>query len=453
MAWRSYDTSGIPLLHRPSLRRGCAWFHSRPPSAHKPLAIALVVRDRQELTRLLAAADRAVRDDAVEIPAPLRDRLCFTPRPLGRSGELAFVFPGSGNDFAGMGRDIAAHWPEVLRRQDAENRCLRSQYVAGRYWFDACERPPSVRERLFAQVSLGTLIADLLATFGVRPSAAIGHSLGETTALFALRTWTDRDGMLHRLNASTLFAGDLTAPFAAARRAWGLPEGTSVDWSAGVVDRAAPAVRAALNGLSRCYLLMINTPGECVIAGDRNQLAEAVRRLGASFFPLAEPCTVHCPPAHVVAEAYRDLHRLPTTAPVGARFHSSALGRAFEIDSDTAAEAILAQALDTVDFPRVVEAAYQDGARLFVEVGPGASCSRMIGAILGDRPHRVRSACVPGTDCSTSVLQLLAMLIAERVAVDLRPLYDVPASADSTIADKKSLPVVVSVGGRPFVVP
>ena len=154
----------------------------------------------------------------------------------------------------------------------------------------------------------------------------------------------------------------------------------------------------------------------------------------------------------MVAEAYRDLHRLPTTVPVGVRFYSSALGRAFEIDSDTAAEAILAQALDTVDFPRVVEAAYQDGALLFVEVGPGASCSRMIGAILGDRPHRVRSACVPGTDCSTSVLQLLAMLIAERVAVDLRPLYDVPASADSTIADKKSLPVVVPVGGRPFVI-
>ena len=45
------------------------------------------------------------------------------------------------------------------------------------------------------------------------------------------------------------------------------------------------------------------------------------------------------------------------------RFYSAALGRAYELTEDSAADAILAQALDTVDFPAVIEAAYRDGVR------------------------------------------------------------------------------------------
>jgi len=53
---------------------------------------------------------------------------------------------------------------------------------------------------------------------------------------------------------------------------------------------------------------------------------------------------------------------------------------------DRAADAILAQALQTVDFPAVVNKAYADGVRLFIEIGPGASCYAL------DRPDSRRSA-------------------------------------------------------------
>ena len=58
--------------------------------------------------------------------------------------------------------------------QDGENHRLRSQY-----------RPAgasAVRDRIFTQVALGTLVTDLLANFGVRPEAAVGYSLGESAA-------------------------------------------------------------------------------------------------------------------------------------------------------------------------------------------------------------------------------------------------------------------------------
>ncbi len=55
-------------------------------------------------------------------------------RPVGveskkkQKGKVAFVFPGSGVNFAGMGRELSAAFPQVLARQDAENERLGSQF-------------------------------------------------------------------------------------------------------------------------------------------------------------------------------------------------------------------------------------------------------------------------------------------------------------------------------------
>ncbi len=197
-------------------------------------------------------------------------------------GKVAFVYPGSGNDFPGMGRELAVQWPDVLRRQDAENERLRRQFVASMFWDDAPTRAADSREKIFAQVALGGLTTDLMQKFGVRPDAAIGYSLGESAALFALWAWAGRDAMLRAMNASTLFAGDLTGRCDAARRAWKLPPEAPVEWTAGlIVDRAPREVRAALAGLDRAYLLAVDAPSECVVGGHRPQVAEAARRLGA----------------------------------------------------------------------------------------------------------------------------------------------------------------------------
>jgi PfaB family protein len=432
------------------------WAAHRTPRADAALAVALVVRDRAELPAMIEAARQNLCENPGQaLPAPgvapgLRDRVFYSPRPLGRHAEIAFVYPGSGNDFPGMGRDLAWWRPSVLRRQDRENGRLRSQLVADKYWGD--ERADlSARERIFGQVALGSLVSDLLAEFGVRPVAAVGYSLGESAALFALRAWSDRDGMLRSMNESPLFASDLTGTCDAARYAWKLPKDAPVNWTAGVIDRGPDDVRAALTGLDRAYLLIVNTPRECVVGGERGAVEQLTRRLGAKFLALTNPTTVHCPVVREVAESYRELHRLPTTPPLGVRFYSAALGRAYQLSADAAAEAILAQALDTVDFPSVVEAAYADGARIFIETGPGASCTRMIDVILADRPHRARSACVPGADNVSTVLRVLAQLVAERVPIDWSALYPPEMQTPSALPEGKR--IVLRPGGEPFQAP
>ncbi len=431
-----------------------AWFHDHPGAPDEPLAVAFVAQNRIELRGQIDWARRGLAEGSTPPPA-FRDRVFFSPRPLGPSGKIAFVYPGSGNDYPGMGRELAVQWPELLRRQDAENERLCSQFVPSIFWDEPPGRTPDARQKIFGQVALGGLTTDLVRMFGVRPDVAVGYSLGESAALFALRAWAGRDVMLKAMNESTLFAGDLTGRCDAARKAWKLPPDAPVEWTAGlIVDRAVEEVRAAVAGVERAYLLIINTPRECVVGGDRAAVSAVGRRLRCTPLPLPETSTVHCPVAREVAEAYRRLHLLPTTPPLNVRFYSAALGRAYEVTEDNTADAILAQALDAIDFPAVIEAAYRDGLRIFVEMGPGASCTRMIGAVLGDRPHRARSVCAPGADGVSAVLRLLGMLVAERVAVDLRPLYsrEVGARADAEETSPiKSL--IIPVGGEPFAPP
>src|SRR6185369_1966861 len=146
------------------------------------------------------------------------------------------------------------------------------------------------------------------------------------------------------------------------------------------------------------------------------------------------------------------LHLFTTTPPPGVTFYSGARGTAYDLNRESAADSILAQAVDGIDFPAVIKAAYDDGVRYFLEMGPGSSCSRMIGRILDGQPHLARSACYPGQDPTSALLRMLAHLIAERIPVDLEPLFATPAlhvaGNNHEAAQKK--PLQISVGGSPF---
>lgn len=424
----------------------------RCAAAGKALAVAMVARGRDELAALIALGRETLHNEGI-IPDPtpaLRDRLFYSPQPLGPTGKVAFVFPGSGNHYAGMGMELFSRWPAILRRQDQENLLLRAQFQPELFWNGA---PPAQfnddhRAVIFGQVAIGCAVSDLVQRFSVHPSAVIGYSLGESAGLFALRAWRDRDGMYTRMQESTLFTRDLAGECRAAQRAWGLAEGAPVNWRLGVIEAPEQKVRQALAAFPRTYLLIVNTPDECVIGGEAESVARLVAALDGRFFPLQGVTTVHCAVAEQVAGPYHDLHLYPTVAPEGVVYYSGVKGDAYRVNRESAAASILGQALRGLNYPAVIEAAYRDGVRLFLEMGPGASCSRMIGRILGERPHLARSACPAGQDPVSAVLKLLASLIAERVPVDLSALFDAVPSIPEAL-DNPGL-IRVAVGGTAF---
>jgi len=417
--------------------------------------LAFVAQDHAQFTRLLDAATAAVARPRGSAALPTldhrdRDRLFFTPPTERVSGKVAFVFPGAGNHFADMGRELGLLFPEVLRAQDRENERLASQLFAAQFW-NATAPVTDQRASICGQVALGAFVSDIAVSLGLKPDAAIGYSLGESTSLFALGAWTARDEMLARVTASTLFTKDLTGEPDALRRAWRLPTDYPVAWLAGLVDRPAEEVRAAMVGLARTYILIVNTPGECVIGGDAEQVRSLVAKLGCHFFALDGVSTVHCELLKPVLEPYRELHRFPTTPPADVTFYSGGWGRSYVPDRELAADAIVAQASATIDFPRVVRAAYDNGVRFFIEMGPGASCSRMIGQILEGQPHFARSLCVSAKEPLLEVLRVLGALWAEGLPVNLERLYG--AEEEKVAPEPEGKKVVIPITGAPIVVP
>ena len=69
------------------------------------------------MTEGIDAAAKAVRNGA-KAEFDGRNHAAFNPAPLGPSAPVVFVFPGSGNHFLGMGREIGVRWPEIYRRMD-----------------------------------------------------------------------------------------------------------------------------------------------------------------------------------------------------------------------------------------------------------------------------------------------------------------------------------------------
>ena len=451
------------------------WWRENRDETSRHLAVSFIARSVEELLEQLTLTEQTLArdpekrlggggsrpgDSPLSASPAARDRVFFSPDPFAyQGGEIGFIFPGSGNHFLGMGRDLALEWPEVYRNQDQQNEYLRDQFQPDFFW--TREVPSEIEENhkafIFGQVALGTAVTDLIQSFGIRPRAVIGYSLGESAGLFSLRAWTDRDLMLQRMNASTLFTTDLAGRCDAVRRAWKLPASKTVDWVLGVIDRPAKVVRASLQDHKKVYRLIVNTLHECVIGGDRKAVDRLVKKLDCEFFPLQGVTTVHCEVAKEVEQPYRELHLFDTTAPRDIRFYSGAWGTSYNVSRESAADAILAQALYGIDYPKVINAAYEDGVRMFLEMGPGASCSRMIGEILTDRPHWARSACAPGQDSVSLILRMLGHLIAERVPVDLSVLYgqetEVVGHADlQSGTDRPSLRITVGVE-EPYRIP
>ena len=438
-----------------------SWWNSGYYQAAHQRRICLVADQNENLLAQIDYLDQSLHSDfqqvigangTPQISPVLRDRIFYSPQPLFPKGKLAFIFPGSGNHFAGMGAELSAHWPEIYRSQEQANRYLASQYLAELFWRERLDE--SLHEQhnalVISHVALCTAFHDLVTSFGIKPDMVSGYSLGESAGLFSTRAWQDRDGMLQRLQDSTLFTLDLAGECRAARRVWGLAPGEKVDWLLGMVDLPGQQVKQYLQGKKHVYLLIINTYRESVIGGQRRYVEQLVNDLGCHFIPLKGVTTVHCEVTKAVANAYRQLHLFEVTPPQGIDFYSCALGRKYPLTADNVADVILGQALETIDYPRVIEQLYADGARIFLELGPGSSCNRMISSILADRPHKVRSICMPGQSAVSQLLRLLASCLVEGIPVDIDKLYS------ETTGDNRDVPVpgtviTTVIGGKQFV--
>ena len=454
---RSKDTAGLLME---SLAR--SWLRKNRWIQDKKMAVSIVAENPAQLETFIDDAKAAV---STQTPRHLNGvgGVGYSPLPLGETGEVAFVFPGSGNHYVGMGRGIGVLWPEILRKMDADTFQLKTQLIPECYvpWRSSWDRgwEKKALERIvsdplnmiFGQVVHGSMMTRLVKSFGIKPHAVIGYSLGESAGLFATGVWSDRGRMLKRMLGTDLFRTELAGPCNAARIAWKIPDDEDVNWCAAVVNRPAEKVRKVIDNQPFTRLLITNTPDQCVIGGRKPHVEAVIRELACEAIFLDGVVTVHCDAAAPVAEDYKKLHLFETTPPKDIRFYSCALGRAYTPDRESAAKSILEQALSGFNFTTLIEQAYSDGVRIFLEMGPHSSCTGMIKTILKEKPHLAISACSRGEDDPFTILKFLGTLATHRVRVDLDAFYGIHAFAPAVHEIHAQQPerlIKLPVGGK-----
>ncbi|MBI1324899.1 acyltransferase domain-containing protein [bacterium] len=355
-----------------------------------PCRIALWLYDLADGGRILVEAREAVRLGTARPPGRIPNRSEFVYEPgFGSPENLAFVFPGMGNTFAGMGRELSVRWPGMFDAVATKWSGPRDSILPGLFWDRPVpEKAGDHMELIFGQAVLGVAVSDFVRAVGVEPGALLGLPLGESVALLASGTWRNRDELWLRMRESQLFRSELAGPCNAARRYWNLPANETVDWVTVVVPRPADVVREALASESRASILIVNSPDEVVVGGQERAVDRLLAELRCRKLPVGIVSTMHSPLAESVRDDYLALHTLPVNDPWPMRIYSAHFGAAYRPTSASAAEAITGLSSNTIDFQGIVRTASDEGAKIFVEIGPGGSCSRMIQRILSDRPHR-----------------------------------------------------------------
>jgi PfaB family protein len=420
-----------------------SWFLKNDVDSDKTLAVSIVAENVTQLEMFIHDAETAISTQA-----PRRINgvggVAYSPSPMGLTHEVAFVFPGSGNHYVGMGRDIGVLWPEILRKMDADTPQLKTQLIPECYvpwktsWETGWEKDAFKKiisdplNMIFGQVVHGSMMVRLVEQFKIKPHAVIGYSLGESAGLFAMGAWPDRGLMLKRMLNTDLFHTELAGPCNAVRKAWKIPDDQVLNWCTAVVNRPADRVQTFIHNQPFVRLLIVNTPDQCVIGGSRPHVEAAIQRMGCEAIFLDGVVTVHCDAAAPIAEDYKQLHLFETVPQKDIRFYSCALGRAYTPDREKTANSILDQALSGFNFVTLIEQAYADGIRIFLEMGPHSSCTGMIKTILNEKPHLAISACSRGEDDFPTFLKFLGTLKAHRVPVDLDVLYGIHAFAPDT---------------------
>ena len=388
--------------------------------ADKDAVIDALKQDRRGLDGrarcVLVATDAslaAVRARAIahlEAGAPAGRSVFFRARPI--VGEIAFAFAGAGASYRGMGRDLLLQLPQLH-----EHLRTRSQRLATALdWsFAADDAAPSVFEQLCGSSALSQLhLALSEGLLGLKADAWLGYSSGETNALIAAGVWNDPDALMSDMESSGLLERELAGHFELLERTWGEPAA----WECWTIAAPLDEVRHALAGLDRVHIAIINDDASCLIAGAATQCSRVVERLGAArCLHLDYSLVVHVPELRGAEPAWLAVHSRATSAPRHGRVYSTASGRPYVPDTGACAQAILAQAVDTIDIRALVENAWNDGVRVFIEHGPGGTFGRAIRHVLGAREALVVSLDRQGDGIET-VLGATAALLAAGVAVD-----------------------------------
>ncbi|MDQ0456410.1 beta-ketoacyl synthase N-terminal-like domain-containing protein [Rhizobium paknamense] len=403
------------------------------------LKAVLTGRDASQLLAEARQLERFLKDGKPgEWQTPMGSY--FTDQPLGRKGKIAFVYPGGFNSYPLLGRTLLHRYPNALRQFEryvpdpAATLCQTQLYPPHKAGLDANMRLMQVeagmQQDIAAMMKTGVGFALIYTAllrddFAIKPQGAIGYSMGEVSMLFANGVWPIEDHGLS--NDLPLFKTWIGGPRQVVRDAFDVAEKTpnSKLWASSVLLAPVQEVRDAVAARSDVFITHVNTPKEVVIAGLPDGVNAVVKGLSAySSYRSPVSFILHVPILRRVADLIGDLHDHPSTpiAPDFELFTTATYGTMGDFDRGALSRTITDVMCTEVDFVRMLDKAYDDGYRIFVECGPSATCSRWVSSTFAGREHLSINLNQRGADDEKSLIAALAKLVSHGVKADLTSL-------------------------------
>ena len=400
-----------------------AWSLSSKPFGAARLAI--VATSREDLVAKLEKSTKRLADPkAVSIRQA--EGIYYFQRQLAAEGKLAFVFPGEGAQYTNMLADLSLHFPEVREMFDLADRAYLG-HPRGYFPSELLAPPPMAtsNDRLWS-MDLGSeavlfancAMFELLSNLGLEAGMMVGHSTGEHTALrfSGAVPSTDESELVHSVRAVNSIFEDLKSDNK-------IPARTLLAIG-GADHRRLEAMVAASQG--RLYIAIDNCPNQVVLCGEPSAIDEVLRELSSTAaicqkLPFARG--YHSPWFSLFSERLHEYYRGTRVGQPRVPLYSCATVQLFPDDADEIRKIAASGWSTTVRFREAIEKMYQDGARIFLEVGPRGNLKSFIDDILRGKPYLAAASNIQHRSGILQLHHMLAMLFAHGVPLRLEHLY------------------------------
>lgn len=277
----------------------------------------------------------------------------------------AYVFPGQGAQFVGMGKDLYENSALAKELFEKANEILGFRITD--LMFEGTDEDLKQTKVTQPAIFLHSVILTKVMGDKFQPQMAAGHSLGEFSALVAAGAMSFEDGL--KLVSQRAMAMQKACEIEPSTMAAivGLDDAT-VEEVCGAIDEVVVPAN-------------YNCPGQLVISGSIAGIDKACALLtekgakralklavgGAFHSPLMEPARTE------LAKAIEETNIVDPICPVYQNVTASAVSHAAEIKTN-----LVAQLTAPVKWTQTAQNMLKDGASLFTEVGPGSVLQGLI---------------------------------------------------------------------------
>ena len=279
----------------------------------------------------------------------------------------AYIFPGQGSQFPGMGKALYERSAEARELMDRANEILGFPITDIMFGEDA----ETLKATRVTQPAIFIHSVVLALCSGLEtPAMVAGHSLGEFSALAAAGAMDFEDALklvAVRASAMQKCCEQVPGTMAAIIK---LPTETIEEICASCTGIVVPA--------------NYNCDGQVVISGEAEAVAEACAKMkeaGAKrALPLAVSGAFHSPLMETARlELAEAIDKTPFRAPACAVYQNVTAAPA--TDPDVIKENLLSQLTSPVRWTQTVQNMVADGADYFLEIGPGTVLQGLVGRI------------------------------------------------------------------------